>query len=77
MVLLMLGKILIAIRFLDRCESLRQESWIQQMSFRDNIIFGKTYNEHWYEKVIEACALENDIQVKYNKICEDNRRFFC
>jgi ABC-type transport system involved in cytochrome bd biosynthesis fused ATPase/permease subunit len=22
-----------------------QESWIQQMSFRDNILFGKTYNE--------------------------------
>lgn len=40
-----------------------QESWIQQMSFRDNILFGKIYNEQWYKKVIYACALENDIKV--------------
>ncbi|CAF3572283.1 unnamed protein product [Rotaria sordida] len=39
-----------------------QESWIQQMSFRDNILFGKTYNEEWYKKVIDACALKNDIK---------------
>ncbi|UJR20680.1 hypothetical protein I4U23_023801 [Adineta vaga] len=39
-----------------------QESWVQQMSFRDNILFGKIYNEQWYKKVIHACALENDIK---------------
>ncbi|CAF3420107.1 unnamed protein product [Rotaria sp. Silwood1] len=39
-----------------------QESWIQQMSLRDNILFGKTYHEQWYRKVIDACALENDIK---------------
>ena len=42
-----------------------QESWIQQMSFRDNILFGKAYNEQWYQKVIDACALENDIKVNW------------
>ncbi len=40
-----------------------QESWIQQMSFRENILFGKVYSEQWYKKVIDACALENDIKV--------------
>ncbi|CAF1369283.1 unnamed protein product [Adineta steineri] len=39
-----------------------QEAWIQQMSFRDNILFGKIYNEQWYKRVISACALENDIK---------------
>ncbi|CAF3836416.1 unnamed protein product, partial [Rotaria magnacalcarata] len=39
-----------------------QESWIQQMSFRDNILFGKPYNEQLYKRVIDACALENDIK---------------
>lgn len=49
-----------------------QESWIQQMSFRDNILFGKPYNEQLYKRVIDACALENDIKVKryfYINIC--------
>ena len=40
------------------------------MSFRENILFGKVYNEDWYHKVIEACALDNDIKVRSNKICE-------
>ncbi|CAF0794203.1 unnamed protein product [Adineta ricciae] len=39
-----------------------QESWIQQMSFRDNILFDKIYDEQWYKKVIHACALESDIK---------------
>jgi hypothetical protein len=33
------------------------------MSFRENILFGKVYNEQWYKKVIDSCALENDIKV--------------
>jgi hypothetical protein len=33
------------------------------MSFRENILFGKVYSEQWYKKVIDACALENDIKV--------------
>ena len=40
-----------------------QESWIQQMSFRENILFGKVYDEQWYKRVIDTCALENDIKV--------------
>jgi len=54
-----------------------QEAWIQQMSFRDNILFGKTYDEYWYKKVIDACALENDIKVKLKGLFETVLRFFC
>ena len=36
------------------------------MSVRDNILFGKIYSDQWYRKVIDACALENDIKV-WNK----------
>jgi len=36
------------------------------MSFQDNILFGKIYNEQWYKKVIDACALDNDIKVYPN-----------
>ncbi len=63
MVLLMLGEqfILSSLNFYSNVSS--QESWIQQMSFRDNILFGKVYSEQWYKKVIHTCALENDIKV--------------
>ena len=44
-----------------------QESWIQQISFRDNILFGTMYYEQWYKNVVNACALENDIQVSKSK----------
>lgn len=27
---------------------------------RDNILFGGTYDRHWYKKVIHVCALEKD-----------------
>lgn len=61
--LLMLGKKFILTGFSCTRIDFSQESWIQQMSFRNNILFGKVYNEHWYQKVIEACALDNDIKV--------------
>lgn len=39
------------------------------MSVRDNILFGKIYNEQWYKEVISACALQNDIKVsKINQL---------
>ena len=39
-----------------------QNAWIQSGSIRDNILFGKKYNSKWYQKVVEACALEKDFQ---------------
>ena len=35
-----------------------QQSWIFSGSVRQNIVFGQTFDEDRYKKVIRACALE-------------------
>ncbi|XP_077406385.1 ATP-binding cassette sub-family C member 3 isoform X1 [Vanacampus margaritifer] len=40
-----------------------QQAWIQNATLRDNILFGKAYNEQKYHCVLEACALTPDLQV--------------
>ncbi|KAH7930564.1 hypothetical protein BV22DRAFT_1124835 [Leucogyrophana mollusca] len=38
-----------------------QESWVQNETIRDNIIFGAPYDEARYKKVLHQCALERDL----------------
>ncbi|KAI0329604.1 multidrug resistance-associated ABC transporter [Cubamyces sp. BRFM 1775] len=38
-----------------------QESWVQNETIRDNILFGAPYDEERYKKVIEQCALKRDL----------------
>lgn len=40
-----------------------QSAWILTGNIRDNITFGKEYNEDKYEKTIEACALKKDFEL--------------
>ncbi|XP_071062931.1 LOW QUALITY PROTEIN: ATP-binding cassette sub-family C member 3 [Pseudochaenichthys georgianus] len=40
-----------------------QQAWIQNATLRDNILFGKDYNEPKYRCVLEACALTPDLEV--------------
>lgn len=40
-----------------------QEPWIQHATVRDNILFGKDYDPAFYQAVIEACALSDDLNV--------------
>lgn len=40
-----------------------QQAWIQNITLRDNILFGKPYNEQKYRSVLEACALTPDLEV--------------
>lgn len=40
-----------------------QYAWIQNASVRNNIVFGKDYEEAWYNDVVEACALLPDLEV--------------
>ncbi|XP_053387287.1 multidrug resistance-associated protein 1-like [Mercenaria mercenaria] len=40
-----------------------QEAWIQNMTLRDNILFGRDYQESKYRRVIDACALLPDLQI--------------
>lgn len=40
-----------------------QQAWIQNLSLRDNILFGAPYDEQRYCAVIEACALQPDLDI--------------
>ena len=38
-----------------------QEAWIQNLSFRDNVLFGEPFDAERYAAVVAACALGADI----------------
>ncbi|XP_078268090.1 ATP-binding cassette sub-family C member 5-like [Rhinoraja longicauda] len=40
-----------------------QQAWLFNASLRDNILFGKSYDEDRYHNVLEACCLYPDIEV--------------
>jgi ABC-type multidrug transport system fused ATPase/permease subunit len=40
-----------------------QQAWIQNLTLKDNILFGKDYIKNKYETVIEACALVTDLEI--------------
>lgn len=37
-----------------------QTAWIMNTTLKENILFGQDYNKHFYDRVIEACALKQD-----------------
>ena len=39
-----------------------QRAWIQNVTLRDNILFGKKYNEKIYNKVVDGCAMVSDLK---------------
>ena len=41
---------------------LPQTAWVFSGTIRENILFGQPYKEHEYTRIIEACALTEDIQ---------------
>ena len=40
-----------------------QQAWIQNMTLKDNILFGAPFNEERYNAVLDACALRPDLQI--------------
>ncbi|CAK4105348.1 unnamed protein product, partial [Aphanomyces euteiches] len=40
-----------------------QQSWIQNLTIRENILFGKPYDREKYNRVIQACALTKDLSL--------------
>ncbi|KZV63837.1 P-loop containing nucleoside triphosphate hydrolase protein [Peniophora sp. CONT] len=40
-----------------------QESWVQNETIRDNIVFGSPYDEARYKKVIYQCGLKRDLSL--------------
>nr|XP_020011854.1 canalicular multispecific organic anion transporter 1 [Castor canadensis] len=40
-----------------------QQSWIQNGTIKDNILFGAEFNEKRYHQILEACALLPDLEI--------------
>lgn len=40
-----------------------QQAWIQNSTLRNNVLFGNSFDEVFYNKVIEACALLPDLEI--------------
>ena len=38
-----------------------QQAWIVHNSLKENIMFGKPFSHRKYQKIIKACALEQDL----------------
>ncbi|XP_038042652.2 ATP-binding cassette sub-family C member 6 isoform X1 [Anas platyrhynchos] len=39
-----------------------QQAWIQNASVEDNILFGNEMDEAWFNSVVDACALQPDLE---------------
>uniref|UniRef100_A0A915PLM9 Uncharacterized protein n=1 Tax=Setaria digitata TaxID=48799 RepID=A0A915PLM9_9BILA len=46
--------------------SVSQQSWIQNSTLRGNIIFGEKFDQKYYDKIVEACALVKDFDILPN-----------
>ncbi|WPH03689.1 oligomycin resistance atp-dependent permease yor1 [Acrodontium crateriforme] len=40
-----------------------QYAWIQNATVRQNITFGKPFDQKWYDTVVDACALRPDLEM--------------
>ena len=40
-----------------------QQAWIQNATVKDNILFGKQLNTMLYDQSLQACALEQDLEI--------------
>ncbi|CAI5454874.1 unnamed protein product [Caenorhabditis angaria] len=40
-----------------------QQPWMQNNTLKQNITFGKQYDEYFYSRVLDACALHRDLQM--------------
>ncbi|KAH9423986.1 Canalicular multispecific organic anion transporter 1 [Dermatophagoides pteronyssinus] len=40
-----------------------QQAWIQNLTLRDNILFGLPYDRRKYDRIIDACALRPDFEM--------------
>jgi ABC-type multidrug transport system fused ATPase/permease subunit len=46
-----------------RTAYISQSAWIQNLTLRENILFGKPYNKEKYDRIIKACALGPDLAI--------------
>ncbi|KAI9594951.1 P-loop containing nucleoside triphosphate hydrolase protein [Syncephalis fuscata] len=48
---------------IDNVAYVAQQAWLQNLSIRDNILFGQEYEEDRYNQVVFACALKRDLEI--------------
>ena len=40
-----------------------QQPWIQNATVKENILFGNSYDETFYQSVLNACSLDTDLKI--------------
>ena len=40
-----------------------QQAWIQNATLRNNILFGRDFDQQLYDRVLDACALRPDLDI--------------
>jgi len=40
-----------------------QQAWIRNATVQNNILFGKSHKNTFYNRVIESCALKPDLEI--------------
>ncbi|KAJ2441459.1 ATP-binding cassette glutathione S-conjugate transporter ycf1, partial [Coemansia sp. RSA 2424] len=50
-------------RLVGKIAYLEQQPWIMNDTLRANILFGREYDEEYYWKVLNACALTDDLEM--------------
>ena len=56
------GKVVLAVPASTGIGYVQQDPWLQQGTIKDNILFGKNFQFEWYDAVLEACALKEDLK---------------
>ena len=51
------------IRSLGRIAYISQTPWVFSGSVRENIVFGRPFNQHLYNQALEACDLQRDLRM--------------
>lgn len=46
-----------------------QTAWIPNDTVRNNVLFGKPYDEAKYEEVLTVCRLRRDLEVRHGRTC--------
>jgi ABC-type transport system involved in cytochrome bd biosynthesis fused ATPase/permease subunit len=56
-----------------------QTAWIMNTTLRENILFGREFDKNLYDRVIEACALRQDLGelMSRRRLCYKNSKLVC
>ena len=55
-----------------------QTAWIMTTTLKENILFGRKYDKNLYDRVIEACALKQDLgKLRNRSCCKNSKLFIC